>query len=68
MSISEAFERLLADGLPIRFTAYDGSSAGEGDAPCSRTKSTVTVFFPAEQVSLSHRCNCSPDRKRGIAC
>jgi len=28
ISISEAFDRLMKDGLPFRFTAYDGSSAG----------------------------------------
>ena len=32
MSIGEAVESLLRDGLPVRFTAYDGSSAGPPDA------------------------------------
>jgi len=31
-SIGEAVESLLRDGLPVRFTAYDGSSAGPPDA------------------------------------
>ena len=33
MSISEAVGSLLRDGIPVRFTAYDGSSAGPPDAP-----------------------------------
>ncbi|WP_121256469.1 class I SAM-dependent methyltransferase [Nocardioides ferulae] len=32
ISIGEAVESLLRDGLPVRFTAYDGSSAGPPDA------------------------------------
>ncbi len=32
MSIGEAFGSLLRDGVPVRFTAYDGSSAGPPDA------------------------------------
>jgi cyclopropane-fatty-acyl-phospholipid synthase len=32
MSISEAVDTLLRDGIPVRFTAYDGSSAGPPDA------------------------------------
>lgn len=32
-TISEAIESLLKDGMPLRFTAYDGSSAGPEDAP-----------------------------------
>jgi len=28
LSIAEAFDRLLVDGLPFRFEAYDGSAAG----------------------------------------
>jgi cyclopropane-fatty-acyl-phospholipid synthase len=32
MSISEAVGSLLRDGMPVRFTAYDGSSAGPPDA------------------------------------
>ncbi|GAB2458941.1 class I SAM-dependent methyltransferase [Nocardioides hungaricus] len=31
-TIGEAVETLLRDGLPLRFTAYDGSSAGPEDA------------------------------------
>ncbi|HSU01090.1 MAG TPA: class I SAM-dependent methyltransferase [Nocardioides sp.] len=30
--IAEAMDRLVRDGLPLRFTAYDGSSAGPPDA------------------------------------
>ncbi len=33
VTIGEAVSRLLPDGLPFRFTAYDGSSAGPEDAP-----------------------------------
>ncbi|WP_051549252.1 SAM-dependent methyltransferase [Nocardioides sp. URHA0032] len=33
MSIAQAFERLLQEPLPLRFTAYDGSSTGPEDAP-----------------------------------
>ncbi|WP_104105806.1 cyclopropane-fatty-acyl-phospholipid synthase family protein [Nocardioides sp. 616] len=32
MTIAEALDSLLRDGLPVRFTAYDGSSAGPADA------------------------------------
>jgi len=33
MTIASAVESLLRDGLPVRFTAYDGSAAGPEDAP-----------------------------------
>ena len=33
MSIGDAMDRLVRGGLPVRFTAYDGSSAGPLDAP-----------------------------------
>lgn len=33
MRIAEAFEALLKEPLPLRFTAYDGSSSGPEDAP-----------------------------------
>ena len=33
VTIGEAMSRLMADGVPFRFTAYDGSSAGPEDAP-----------------------------------
>ena len=33
LSIAEAFGSLLRDDLPLRFTAYDGSSFGPEDAP-----------------------------------
>ena len=33
ISISDAVETLAAGGLPVRFTAYDGSSAGPPDTP-----------------------------------
>ncbi len=32
-TIGEAVDALLRDGMPLRFTAYDGSSAGDADAP-----------------------------------
>jgi len=32
-SIAQTFESLLKDPLPLRFTAYDGSSSGPEDAP-----------------------------------
>lgn len=32
MSIGDAVDRLMRDGMPVRFTAYDGSSAGPPDA------------------------------------
>ncbi|SDD69152.1 class I SAM-dependent methyltransferase [Nocardioides lianchengensis] len=32
VSIGEAVASLLRDGMPVRFTAYDGSSAGPADA------------------------------------
>ena len=32
VSIGEAMDRLVRGGLPLRFTAYDGSSAGPSDA------------------------------------
>ena len=32
ITIGEAISSLLRDGLPVRFTAYDGSSAGPRDA------------------------------------
>jgi cyclopropane-fatty-acyl-phospholipid synthase len=35
LSIAEAFETLLKEPLPLRFTAYDGSSTGPEDAPFS---------------------------------
>jgi cyclopropane-fatty-acyl-phospholipid synthase len=33
MTIAQAFERLLQEPLPLRFTAYDGSATGPEDAP-----------------------------------
>ncbi len=33
LTIAEAFESLLREPAPLRFTAYDGSSAGPEDAP-----------------------------------
>ena len=33
MSIAQAFDQLLEEPLPLRFTAYDGSSTGPDDAP-----------------------------------
>ncbi|WP_205470875.1 class I SAM-dependent methyltransferase [Nocardioides sp. SYSU D00038] len=33
LSIAEAFETLLKEPLPLRFTAYDGSTSGPPDAP-----------------------------------
>jgi cyclopropane-fatty-acyl-phospholipid synthase len=33
VSIGEAISRLMPDGVPFRFTAYDGSSAGPEEAP-----------------------------------
>ena len=35
LTVGEAFSRLMAEELPFRFTAYDGSSAGPEDAPVS---------------------------------
>ncbi|MDT0203277.1 class I SAM-dependent methyltransferase [Nocardioides sp. AE5] len=32
VTIGEAIESLLRDGVPVRFTAYDGSAAGPADA------------------------------------
>lgn len=32
LSIADAVSRLLADGMPVRFTAYDGSESGPPDA------------------------------------
>ena len=32
LAIADAFTSLLRDGLPLRFTAYDGSTAGPADA------------------------------------
>ncbi|MFZ0139828.1 MAG: SAM-dependent methyltransferase, partial [Aeromicrobium sp.] len=33
MTIAEALERVMKDGMPFRFEAYDGSVAGPEDAP-----------------------------------
>ncbi|WP_235739134.1 SAM-dependent methyltransferase [Nocardioides alcanivorans] len=33
VSLAETVDGLLVDGLPIRFTAYDGSAAGPEDSP-----------------------------------
>ena len=33
ISIAEAFEQMLKEPLPLRFTAYDGSATGPADAP-----------------------------------
>ena len=33
ITIGEAITRLMPDGVPFRFTAYDGSSAGPEDSP-----------------------------------
>jgi cyclopropane-fatty-acyl-phospholipid synthase len=33
ITIGEAISRLMPDGVPFRFTAYDGSSAGPADSP-----------------------------------
>jgi cyclopropane-fatty-acyl-phospholipid synthase len=33
ITIAEAISRLMPDGLPFRFTAYDGSSTGPADSP-----------------------------------
>ena len=32
-TIAQVLERLMANGMPFRFTAYDGSAAGPTDAP-----------------------------------
>ena len=32
MKIGDAIDSLMRDGLPVRFTAYDGSSAGPQDS------------------------------------
>ncbi len=32
LTIAEAVDSLMRDGMPVRFTAYDGSSAGPPDA------------------------------------
>ena len=39
MSIGEAVDRLVRGGLPLRFTAYDGSSAG----PVGRARSACDL-------------------------
>jgi cyclopropane-fatty-acyl-phospholipid synthase len=33
MTIAQAFDKLLVEPLPLRFTAYDGSATGPEDAP-----------------------------------
>ena len=33
MTIAQAFDKLLVEPLPLRFTAYDGSVSGPEDAP-----------------------------------
>jgi cyclopropane-fatty-acyl-phospholipid synthase len=33
ITVGEAITRLMPDGVPFRFTAYDGSSAGHEDSP-----------------------------------
>jgi cyclopropane-fatty-acyl-phospholipid synthase len=33
ISVGEALDRLMVGGLPFRFTAYDGSTAGPADSP-----------------------------------
>ena len=33
ITIGEAISRLMPDGVPFRFTAYDGSTYGPEDAP-----------------------------------
>src|SRR5689334_7815246 len=42
MTLAEVFESLLARPLPIRFTAYDGSSSGPEDA-------VVTIELKSER-------------------
>ena len=32
LTIAQAFDRLLRDGMPIRFEAFDGSSLGPEDS------------------------------------
>ena len=32
VTIGDAFATLMRDGMPVRFTAYDGSETGPGDA------------------------------------
>ena len=34
-SIAEAVDSLMRDGMPLRFTAYDGSAVGPPDSPIS---------------------------------
>ncbi len=41
MRLADMFQRLVGDGAGIRFTAYDGSSAGPADAP-----STMEIRSP----------------------
>ena len=41
MSIGDAMSRLVRGGLPVRFTAYDGSSAGPPDAEIGLDLRTV---------------------------
>ena len=33
ISVGEALDRLMVGGVPFRFTAYDGSTAGPDDSP-----------------------------------
>jgi cyclopropane-fatty-acyl-phospholipid synthase len=50
MSIGDAMDRLVRGGLPVRFTAYDGSSAGPPDAPFGldlRTERGLAYLMPA---------------------
>ncbi len=48
LSIGDAMDRLVRGGLPLRFTAYDGSSAGPSDAPIGMHLRTERgVILPA---------------------
>jgi cyclopropane-fatty-acyl-phospholipid synthase len=57
LSIAEAFESLLREPAPLRFTAYDGSSAGPDDAPFR--------FHLATERGLSYLMS-SPDPDLGL--
>ena len=46
-TVAEAFTMVFGERVPVRFSAYDGSSTGAGDAPWPASTRTATGVWAA---------------------
>ena len=46
LSIAQALERLMKDGMPFRFEAYDGSVAGPGGCAVHASACSTSAASP----------------------